>query len=108
MNYRLSLLKKLSLKSTHHKNKHVTLLLKGGALQAFGVNKGKRHAEVDALKRLGKRSAEGMVALNFMVGRGLKIGNSFPCPHCLQELIEKGVKEVHYSDPGGFSFVRIS
>lgn len=87
---------KFAQKSDHQQFKHAAIVLKGGAVLAFGFNHEKVHAEVNALKKLwpNKRKGTTVISLRFTKSG---FGNSRPCPHCSKFMKENGVKKFVYT-----------
>lgn len=87
---------KFAQKSDHQQFKHAAIVLKGGAVLAFGFNHEKVHAEVNALKKLwpNKRKGTHVISLRFTK---TGMGNSAPCDKCQKFMKENGIEKVTYT-----------
>lgn len=92
---------KLAALSTHPKYFHSALVIKGGAILAYGYNHDGRHAEVVALSKLwpNKRKGVTVLSLRLSVEGGLAMAK--PCAKCAAFLAENGVRRVYYSTREG-------
>ena len=95
----VNLLKKIAMKSDHKNYKHATIVLRGGAVVAFGANLGKRHSEVVALSKIWPNKRKGCRIVNIRIRRDGSFGMSKPCKNCSKFLKENGVISVTYTVP---------
>ncbi len=96
------LLLKALVRSEHRQYRHVTLVLKGGAVLAHGYNRGHRHSEVNALSHLWPNKRKGVSILNVMFRKNGEMGIARPCEGCWAYLKEQGVVKVtYYNDRKG-------
>lgn len=95
-------------KTSTERHKHACIIVRGGAVQGFGVNVPRNipgivqeiealgeHAEVRALKVSAK--TEGAVAYVARVNSNGEERMSRPCPRCIKALKDAGVKRVVYT-----------
>lgn len=59
------------------------------------------HAEQAALLMLSEQSRKGASIYVARVKKDGSLGNSFPCPHCMELIVNSGVKEVFYINEEG-------
>ena len=86
-------------KSPHPKNKHSTLVFRGGSLVGTGYNHDGIHSEINALKDLWPSKRKGTIVVNLMIQtRSGNFGVSRPCMRCLSYLISNKVKKVIWFD----------
>ncbi len=89
------LLIKIANKSPHYKNKHSTLVFKGGSLISTGYNHDGIHSEVNALDDLWGSKRAGTTIVNIMIQtRSGNFGVSRPCIKCLEYLKRNKVRKV--------------
>lgn len=94
--------------SPHHKNKHSTLVFRGGSLISSGFNHGKVHSEVSALNRIWPNKRRGLTIVNLMIKtKSGNFGNSRPCEECMPFLKQNGITKVIYFDKNEFREERI-
>lgn len=80
---------------------------RGGKVIARGYNrknfKSSTHAEEDALRQLvrQKRGAEGATITVIRYLADDSFGASKPCPRCMEQLIDAGIKRINYFDYDG-------
>lgn len=100
----LNLLLRTAEKSKHHRYLHSALIYSGSRLLAIGYNNEKFHAEVMAINRLkalfrtnNSRMPHNLHLVSFMRKRvsGF-VGNSFPCPRCLDSIKRVGIRRVTF------------
>jgi len=93
----LKIAKKLSQKSDHTEFKHSCLIVKGGNILASGFNKGKIHAEINAIGRdVTATRFKGATLYSFRFSnRGL--ANSHPCNNCTKVIAKTGVQKIVYA-----------
>lgn len=95
-------------KESTERHKHACLIVRGGSLQAFGINSNRNipgivqeiddlaiHAEIAALK-VCNRTDDAVAYIARVNARG-KPGMSRPCPKCMQALKEAGIKKIVYT-----------
>ena len=95
-------------KESTERHKHACLIVRGGSLQAFGINSNRNipgiiqeidelgvHAEIAALKRCNR--TDDAVAYIARVNAKGKPGMSRPCPNCIKALKEAGIRKVVYT-----------
>src|SRR5574338_313039 len=88
----MSKLIRVASKSPHHKNKHSTLVFRGGSLISSGYNHGTIHSEVNAISKLWPSKRVGTSIVNVMIKtRSGNFGNSRPCNECMDFLKQNGV-----------------
>lgn len=97
----LALLRKIASRSPHPSHKHATLVMKGGALLAWGFNHDDLHSERVALSKLWPNKRAGTAVINIRVTRSGSIGISWPCGSCLQFLVGNGVQKVTFVNRKG-------
>jgi hypothetical protein len=97
---RPSSLRKAASKSTHHCQKHATIVFRGGAVLAVANNNERFHAEVRALR--GLKDASGTVLVSVRVGKDGGFRNAYPCDKCMDYIRARGVSIIHYSSDWGF------
>jgi len=94
----LTKLIKTANKSPHIKNKHATLVFRGGSLISFGYNHGTIHSEVNALAKIWPNKRVGTSIVNIMIKtRSGNFGNSRPCNKCMKILRQDGIIKITYS-----------
>ena len=109
----LNLLKKIASKSTHSRNNHAVIILKGNRILSTGYNHGDIHAEIMAIKRasranegnrkFSKNSLYNATLISFMSRRITStIGVSRPCGNCLRAITLEGIRRVIYFDGRDF------
>jgi len=81
-------LARLAKKSPCHQ-RHVAIIVRGGAIIAYATNTLARHAEVRALKEAGSRAA-GATLFSMRLTPAGRIGNAMPCQDCWQAIGEAG------------------
>ena len=59
------------------------------------------HAELNVFETFPKRHVKGMDILVIRINNQLKLKNSRPCSHCIEELRRIGIRKVYYSDDSG-------
>lgn len=96
-----SLLLKAMERSEHRQYRHVTLVLRGGAVLAHGYNRGHKHSEVNALSHLWPNKRRGVSILNVMFRKNGEMGKARPCDGCMEYLRSQGVVKVTYYDGKG-------
>lgn len=79
--------------------KHGAVVVRGGRVLSIGYNKGKIHAEVDALKKVSDPSGTTLYVVR--IGHDGKLRLSRPCNNCLNYAINCGVKRIVYSIADG-------
>ena len=95
-------------KSPHIKNKHSTLVFRGGSLISSGYNHGEIHSEVNALSKLWPSKRVNTTIVNIMIKtKSGNFGNSRPCEECLFFLRDQGVSKIVYFDSKVFIEERI-
>jgi len=104
----IELLKKLAAKSPLL-HKHGACLIKGGKLQAIGVNKFFQirfdntsykigmHAEIDALSACNSKLSKGMDILVIRLSKSNELQYSRPCSSCIDKLQQRGIRKAYYS-----------
>lgn len=109
----IEILKKLASKSPVN-HKHGACLIKGGKIQAIGVNKYFQikthnqsirigiHAEIDALSAV--KYTKGMDILVIRVSKSQGLQNSRPCNSCIEKLQQRGIRKAFYSTSAGDIF----
>ncbi len=99
---------------TLYRHKHGAIVYRGNHILSIGWNKQHRipwlarygykrcllHAETDAVIHMDPRNVRGSSLLVVRVSKG-KLKNSKPCEHCMALIIERGIREVYYSDSSG-------
>jgi len=98
-------------KTSQERHKHACIIVKGGAIQGYGVNTRRNipgiidnidalgdHAEARALKNSTK--TEGAVAFIARVNKNDQERMSRPCPKCIKALKEAGIKKIVYTIDG--------
>jgi hypothetical protein len=86
-------------KSPHPKNKHSTLVFRGGSLLNTGYNHDGIHSEVNALDDLWPSKRKGVTVVNLMIQtRSGNFGVSRPCQSCMIYLIKNGIKKIIWFD----------
>lgn len=88
-------LRKLAKKAGHKSYKHAAIVIKGGAVQSFGYNYGKIHAEVNALKKIWPNKRAGVTVFNLRF-TSKSLGNSRPCKNCLDFMVQNSVKNIWF------------
>jgi pyrimidine deaminase RibD-like protein len=83
--------------SKHPKQKMASLIVKGGAILAFGINGPNRHRHAEALAI--KRAGDVTGATIYIARRGG--GISKPCNDCMSEIIRSGIKYVVHANRNG-------
>jgi tRNA(Arg) A34 adenosine deaminase TadA len=97
-------------KRSTERHQHACLIVRGGSVQAFGINSNRNipgnvedveqlalHAEENALKACNR--TVGAVAYIARVSKG-NPRQSRPCPRCMQALKKAGIKRVIYTING--------
>jgi len=100
-------------KQSQERHQHACIIVKGGAIQGYGVNVARNtpgiikeidalgeHAEVRALKRAIK--TEDAVAYIARINRHGEARMSRPCPQCITALKSAGIKKVVYTIDSSF------
>lgn len=90
--------------------KHATLILRGGALCAWGTNSERQHAEVAAVRMLFpiSQTPGTLVAVNIRIRKDGSLGIAAPCEECKIFLRGVGIHTVRYStNEGGFAIMRL-
>jgi pyrimidine deaminase RibD-like protein len=87
---------------SRREQRHSSIILKQGKPIAFGFNSDGFHAEEEALnKQWFGYNFKNHVMINIRLTPGNKIGNSKPCPACLELLKFKKLRKVIYSTNEG-------
>lgn len=97
----LKIAKALSDKSDHREYKHSAIVVKGGNILSVGFNKGKKHAEIHALRH-GPYPKATLYSFRFTSSG---YGNSKPCKKCWEVLRFSAIRDVIYFQRG-LGFVR--
>lgn len=92
-------MKALALRSDHDAFRHGCIVLKGGAIQAFGYNLRQTHAEINALKKLWPSKRAGTTVFNLRFTRH-SLGNSRPCHRCMDYMVQNSVKNIWFFEDG--------
>lgn len=103
----MKLLERVAMKSPHPIHKHASLVVKGGAILAFGYNHDNRHSEVVALSKLWPSKRRGCTIINLRVKRNGEFGNSYPCARCQKFLLDNGVRKVILLTPTGWEEIEL-
>lgn len=98
--FNVKFLAKIAARSDYQ-NRHVSLVLRGGALLASAYNYGGTHSEVRALKKLWPSKREGVTLINLRLTFSGQVGLSKPCLACLSEMKAAGVSKVYYTNNSG-------
>lgn len=88
----LTALSRLAKKSPCHQ-RHVAIVVKGGAIIAYATNTIARHAEVRALKMAGARAA-GATLFSLRLTPAGRIGNALPCQNCWHAIGKAGIAKT--------------
>lgn len=88
-------------RSTHLQHRHAAIVERGGAYVAMEANRGWRHAEVAALRRLRPDQRRGVRIWSLRFSRRGGLLNAKPCAACQEFLRANGVKSVRYSTSSG-------
>lgn len=91
-------------RSNHKLYSHCAMIFAGNRLLSYGYNFNEIHAEVSAIRRLTRifrvdnsRRPANLHLVSFMVKRRTGfIGNSYPCPRCIQEMLNAGIRTFTY------------
>lgn len=83
---------KESANGVHHSHLLGAVIVRGGAVLAKAANRSPIHAEVRAIKKAG--DCQGAVL--FVVRRTLSM--SRPCPNCMANIKNAGIKKIVYLD----------
>lgn len=103
------LLRKIASKSTHRTFHHASLVIRGGAIKAYGYNHGEKHAEIMALGKLWPNHRPGTTVINIRIRRNGTLGDAKPCFNCREFMFKMGVRRIIYSNRyGSFSSERIT
>lgn len=102
-------LKNLSFNSNCY-YKHASAIIKGDKVLSFGYNSNKisfsRHAEVDAcinyMYYTNEKSLKGLDLIVIRNNNKNEIRNSKPCKYCLDFMVKKQVRKIHYSNEDGY------
>lgn len=86
---------------SNHRNRHVVIVERGGAIVATGVNHDLVHAEVAALNKIWPNRRKDVTIWSFRLRRDGKLGMAKPCAKCQEFLRQNGVKNVYYTNPWG-------
>ncbi len=101
----LNRLRRLAGQSTHKRNMHASILLKGGRVLGYGYNTEKAHAEIMAIRRsrwTGHTcSSSQLVSIMFRRRNG-SLGISKPCPTCMASIREQGIRSIIYFNGNDF------
>ncbi len=106
----LKLLRKIASNSDHKLNCHCSIILAGNRLLATGYNVREIHAEDNAIRHLdriyrpgnSRRNIRSLHLVSFMVKRkNNRVGNSFPCPYCMDKISRAGIRTVTYFNSNG-------
>jgi deoxycytidylate deaminase len=97
----LRLVSRLASKSNHRVNRHVAIIVRGGAVIATAYNHDHTHAEVAALNKLWPSERKGARVWSFRLTRSGNLAMAKPCANCHRYLQESGVRMVYYSNPQG-------
>lgn len=102
------LARNISKLSTHKKHRLGAVVVDKGHPISVGCNQSKTHpnapytglhAEIQAIKTSGRKSLDGCSIFVYRRRRDGKIGMARPCPHCMKEIKEMGIRWVYYSVP---------
>lgn len=104
------MLRRISERSSHSRNMHAAIILKGGRVISTGYNHGQTHAEIAAIHRAtrpgGYKNLLGSTIISFMCRRRTgSIGNSKPCSSCMDAIRSQGIRRVVYYN--GCDFVTV-
>lgn len=86
-------------KSKKKRFNHGVLVIKGGAIVAYGSNGQERHAEVVALNKLWVSKRKGCEIISIRVRVDGSLGMARPCVKCWGYLYDNGITKVTYSVP---------
>lgn len=84
--------------------RHASIIFRNGSPLAFGCNGIESHAEEVAINRFNlvvSSSCKGSTMVNIRLTQAGRIGNSKPCPACMELLKEKKFRKVIYSTNEG-------
>lgn len=94
--------------SPHYKNRHSTLVFRGGSLISSGFNHDGIHSEVNALNDLWPSKRKNTTIVNLMIKtRSGNFGVSRPCIACLNYLTINQVKKIIWFDGLAFQEERL-
>ena len=106
----LNQMRRIASKSTNLRYCHAALILSGSRVLSYGYNFRDIHAEASAIKRLLRRNRIGhkvtlpnnLHLISFMYKRNSgRMGNSLPCPECMDLLKTNNIRTVTYFDSRG-------
>lgn len=95
-----NLIQKIAKKSTHKNYKHVSIILRGGAVLSVGYNHDKIHAERMALAKVWPNKVAGTHLISVRVTKN-GMGNALPCNSCMAVIRIQGVKKITFSNSEG-------
>lgn len=78
---------------------HCAVITKGSNILAVASNRDTTHAEIAALRQLGKGGARNTECLSLRFTLTDRLTNARPCPECEAALRDAGVKRCLYSMP---------
>lgn len=87
-------------KKSPKRERHASIVMRGGAVLAHGFNHDGRHAEVAALSKLWPSERRGTTVISFRLTPAGAEGIAFPCEKCQQFIRAAGVKKVVFSSNG--------
>lgn len=110
----LKLCLRLTSRSKMPEHRHAAVLIRGGKVISFGVNKSKAgvfadrvyglkgwHSEADCLLSIHRDKIKDAVLYIAGVTKTGRLANSKPCPCCQQFISKFDLKGVYYSDEQG-------
>lgn len=83
--------------------RHASIIFDHGTPKMFGMNNSHQHSEERAILHLSNAGyiLKNPIMVNIRLTQGGRIGNSKPCPSCLELLKEKKFRKVIYSTNQG-------
>jgi hypothetical protein len=88
-------------KRSPQRERHASVVMRGGAVLSFGFNHDGLHAEEAALRKLWPSERRGTTLISFRLTRGGVPGMALPCSRCMRLLHLNGVRKVVFSNREG-------
>ncbi len=95
-----NLINRIAKKSTHKTYKHVSIVVKGGAIQSVGYNHDDFHSEFMAVNKIWPNKRAGTSIINVRVTK-TGFANARPCDKCMDFLRFSGVRKVTFTNNKG-------